>query len=52
MLSKFIGSDSEDTYLFISDFQKVYFMIKLQHLLEDPIKLRFIPFALEDSTKK
>lgn len=52
MLPTFTGSDSEDVYLFISEFQEMCVMIKQQHLSEDTINLRFIPFALNDDAKK
>lgn len=45
MLSKFTRFDSIDAYLFINKFQKVYVIIKLQHLSDDAIKLHFITFA-------
>lgn len=52
MLSKFTRFDSEDVYLFISKFQKIYMMIKLQHLLKDITKLFFFPFTLKNNAKK
>lgn len=45
MVMKFAGSDSKDTYLLIYEFQEVCMMIKLQYMLEDIIKLLFIPFT-------
>lgn len=47
MLSKFIGYNSEDVYLFISEFHEVFVMIKLQLMLEVTITLNFITFALK-----
>jgi len=52
MLPKFYGKESEDAYMFISEFEEVCTMLKIQHLSEDAIKLRFIPFALRDNAKK
>ena len=52
MLPKFAGVESEDAYMFISEFEEVCAMLKIQHLTEDAIKLRFIPFALRDLAKK
>lgn len=47
MLPKFIRSDYENASLFISKFQKVCAMIKLQYLSEYAIQFCFIPFALK-----
>jgi len=52
MLPKFTGMDSEDAYMFVSDFEEVCAMVKIQQLTDDAIKLRFIPFALKDNAKK
>ena len=52
MLSKFAGAKSEDAYMFISEFEEVCAMMKIQQLTEDAIKLCFIPFALRDLAKK
>ena len=52
MLPKFHRMDSEDAYMFISEFEEVCTMLKIQQLTEDAIKLRFIPFALKDHAKK
>src|ERR1700734_1102009 len=52
MLPKFAGAESEDAYMFIREFEEVCAMLKIQHLTEDVIKLRFIPFALRDLAKK
>jgi len=52
MLPKFLGNETEDAYIFISEFEEVCIMIKMRELTEDAIKLRFIPFALKDKAKK
>ena len=52
MLPKFHGMDSEDTYVFITEFEEVCAMFKIQQLSEDTVKLRFIPFSLKDNAKK
>ena len=49
---KFHGLESEDAYFFIREFEEVYLMMKIPHLVEDAIRLRFVPFALKDLTKK
>ena len=51
-LPKFHGLESEDAYFFIREFEKVCLMIKIPHLIDDAIRLRFIPFALKDLAKK
>ena len=51
MLPKFTGSDSEDVYIFISEFEEVCVMMKVQQLSYDAIRLRFITFALTDNAK-
>ena len=38
--------------MFISKFEEVCAMLKIQQLTEDAVKLRFIPFALKDNAKK
>ena len=38
--------------MFISEFEEVCAMLKIQQLTEDAVKLRFIPFALKDNAKK
>lgn len=50
-LSKFISTNSEDTYVFINKFEKVCVMIKIQQLSDDANRLRFIPIALKDNTR-
>jgi len=52
MLPKFSSLESEDAYMFISEFEKVCAMMKIQQLSDDAIKLRFIPFSLRDNAKK
>jgi len=51
-LPKFHGLESEDTYFFIREFEKVCLMIKISHLIDDTIRLRFVPFALKNLAKK
>ena len=50
MLPRFTGI--EDPYLFIQEFEEVCALIKIQQLLEDSIRLKFITFALKDNAKK
>ena len=52
MLPKFTSSDSKDTYMFISEFQEVYVMMKIQQFCDDANKLRFIPFSLKGNSNK
>lgn len=52
MLPKFHGLDTEDAYVFVSDFQQICLMMRLQTLSEDSVKLRLIPFALKDGAKQ
>ena len=52
MLPKFHGMESDDAYMFITEFEEVCAMLKIQQLNEDAIKLCFIPFALKDTAKK
>ena len=42
MLPKFHGMDSEDTYVFITEFEEVCAMFKIQQLSEDVVKLWFV----------
>jgi len=49
---KFHGLNSEDTYFFIREFEEVCLMMKISHLVDDDIRLRFVPFALKDLDKK
>ena len=48
MLLKFSGLESEDACMFISEFEEVCTMMKIQQLSDDAVKLRFIPFLLRD----
>ncbi|XP_074342937.1 uncharacterized protein LOC141680673 [Apium graveolens] len=52
MLPKFTGSEGEDPYLFIHEFEEVCALQKLQQLTEDSIRLRLINFALKENAKK
>jgi len=49
---KFHGLESKDAYFFIREFEEVCLMIKIPHLADDAVRLRFIPFALKDLSKK
>jgi len=51
-LPKFHGLESEDVYFFIREFEKVCLMMNIPHLIDDAIRLRFVPFALKDLAKK
>ena len=51
-LPKFHGLGSEDAYFFIREFEEVCLMMKISHLVDDAIRLRFVPFALKDLAKK
>ena len=50
-LPKYHGSESEDPYLFLHEFEEVCALQKLQQLTEDSIRLRLINFALKDNAK-
>ena len=52
MLPKFLGSEGEDPYLFIQEFEGVCGLQKLKQLSEDFIRLRLINFALKENAKK
>jgi len=52
MLPKFSGLESEDAYIFFSEFEDVCAMMSIQQLSDDAFKLRFIPFSLRDNAKK
>jgi len=51
-LLKFHDLESEDAYFFIREFKEVCVMMSINHLGEDVVRLRFVPFALKDLTKK
>ena len=51
-LPKFHGLESEDAYFFIREFEEVCLMMKIPYLIDDAVRLRFIPFALKDLAKK
>ena len=44
-LPKFHGLEFEDMYFFIREFKEVCLIIKISHLVDDAIRLRFVPFA-------
>jgi len=44
--------EPDDAYMFISEFEEVCVIMKIQQLSDDAVKLRFIPFALRDNAKK
>jgi len=51
-LSKFHGLESENAYFFVRELEKVCLMMRIHQLGDDAIRLRFVPFALKDLTKK
>ena len=51
-LPKFHGLEFEDAYFFIREFEKLCLMMKILHLADDAIRLRFVPFTLKDLAKK
>ena len=51
-LPKFYSLESEDAYFFIRELEKVCLMMKIPHLADHAIRLRFVPFALKDLAKK
>ena len=51
-LPKFHGLDSEDAYFLKRKFEKICLIIKIPYLVDDAIRLRFVPFALKDLAKK
>jgi len=44
-LPKFHGFEFEDAYFFIREFEEVCLMMKISHLVDDVIRLRFVPFS-------
>ena len=51
-LPKFHSLESKDAYFFIKEFEEVCIIIRIHQLRDDAVRLRFIPFALKDLTKK
>jgi len=51
-LPKFHDLESEDTYFFIREFYEVCLMMKISYLVDDAIRLRFVPFAFKLLDKK
>ena len=51
-LLMFQSLESEDAYFCIREFEKVCLMMKVPHLVDDAIRLRFVPFFLKDLAKK
>jgi len=51
-LPKFHGLESEDAYFLKRKFEKICLIIKIPHLVDDAIRLSFVPFALKDLAKK
>ena len=51
-LPKFHGLKSEEAYFFTREFEEVCLIIKISHLADDAIRLRFVSFALKDLAKK
>ena len=47
---KFHDLESEDAYFFIREYKKCL-MMKISHLVDDTIRLRFVLFALKDLAK-
>ena len=52
MLPKIFRLKSEDSYMFMNEFEGVCTMMKIQQLSDDAVKLRSIPFSLRDNAKK
>jgi len=46
-LPKFHDLESEDAYFFIRKFEEVCLMMKISHLVDDAIRLKFVLFALK-----
>jgi len=51
-LPKFHGLNFKDAYFFIREFEEVRLLMKIPHLVNDAIRLRFVPFAFKDLEKK
>jgi len=51
-LPKFHDLESEDAYFFVRKFEEAYLMMCIPQLGDNAVKLRFIPFFLEDLPKK
>ena len=51
-LPKFHSLESKYAYFFIREFEEVCLMMKISHLADDAIRLRFVLFALKDLAKK
>jgi len=51
-LPKFYNLEPEDAYFFIREFEEVCLIMKIPQLVDDTIRLRFVPFALKDLAKK
>jgi len=51
ILPMFHSSESEDAYFFIREFEEVCLMMKISHLVDEVIRLRFVPFALKNLAK-
>jgi len=52
IVPKFHGLESEDAYFFKREFKEVCLTMKIPYLVDNAIKLRFVPFALKDLAKK
>ena len=52
ILPMFHGLESEDAYFFLREFEEVCLMMKISHLIDEAIRLRFVPFTLKDLAKK
>ena len=48
---KFHDLESENAYFFIREFEEVCLMMKISHLVDEAIRLRFVPFALKNLAK-
>ena len=50
MLPKLTGL--EDAYSFLREFEEVYFMMHFRNIPIDVVRMKLIPFALKDCTKR